>query len=438
MLERWMMDQALSRLIKRGGLSVWYWDGTSVNYGPNPNRDVTVVFKTPAACRKVLLGGTVGLGEAYSEGSLDIEGPIEDLQKVMFDNIDSTRWFDFARQLAPNTANRKATQQRQIQHHYDVGNDFYKMWLDESMTYSCAYFRDENDSLEVAQEQKRAHILRKLQLKPGMRVLDIGSGWGHLIADAVTKHDVEGVGITLSQEQLRHCREMVRERGLEGRLRFELINYQDLAAGSERFDRIVSVGMFEHVGKGNHGEYFKSIKRMLKPDGLSLLHTISTDKEWETNAWVDKYIFPGGYLPSARSVVAQLPEYGFSFLDYENLRMHYAMTLAEWHRRFEAHKADVIAMHDERFYRMWKLYLAMCAGAFKWRLLNLSQVVFAGPAFEPALTREHMYPAPVVERVVEVTVERPVERAVARQHHYDSLANYGDGRGMGSNGRRRW
>lgn len=394
MLERWMMDFALSRLIRKGCLHVWYWDGCNATYGPGPtgaSAEVTVVFKSPSACRAVLLKGMLGFGEAYMDGTLDIEGPMEDLQQVMALNMERTRWFDFARQLMPNQSNTKKKQQSQIQHHYDVGNDFYRLWLDRSMTYSCAYFRNEQDSLETAQEQKRDHILRKLQLKPGMRLLDIGSGWGQLISHAVTNYGVEGVGITLSQEQFKHCNNLVRERGLGNRLHFELINYQDLAKSKEKFDRIVSVGMFEHVGKGNHATYFDSVKTLLKPDGLSLLHTISMDKEWETNAWVDKYIFPGGYLPSCRSVVSLLPDYGFSFLDYENLRMHYAMTLNEWHKRFEANKDLVVSMQDERFYRMWKLYLKMCEGAFKWGLLSLSQFVFAGPDFAPALTREHMY-----------------------------------------------
>jgi cyclopropane-fatty-acyl-phospholipid synthase len=288
--------------------------------------------------------------------------------------------------LRRNTPDR---QRGQVQHHYDLGNSFYALWLDASLTYSCAYFRDPDDSLEAAQQQKVDYLLRKLRPREGQRVLDIGSGWGTLLIAAATTYGVRGLGITLSEEQLRHSREAARRAGVEGQVTFELCDYRELARRGERFDRVISVGMFEHVGRRNHGEYHDAVAGMLTDGGVSVLHTISSEVEEPTDAWTDKYIFPGGYVPSTREVVAALPGYGLRLVDYENLRLHYAMTLEEWRRRFEAHRDEVTGMFDERFYRMWDLWLASSAAAFRYGSYNLSQFVLTkGVNNDLPLTRE--------------------------------------------------
>jgi cyclopropane-fatty-acyl-phospholipid synthase len=283
----------------------------------------------------------------------------------------------------------RGSQKEQIQHHYDLGNDFYKLWLDASLTYSCAYFRDPDDSLETAQEQKFAYLLRKLHLRDGQRVLDIGSGWGALMITAAKVYGIHGLGVTLSEEQLRRSREAAKEAGVDNRITFELCDYRELAPRGEKFDRIISVGMFEHVGRGNHRHYYDAVAKMLPDGGVSVLHTISSEVEEPTDRWIEKYIFPGGHIPSTREIVAALPRHNLRLIDYENLRLHYAMTLDEWQRRYERNREIVTDMFDERFYRMWDLWLASSAAAFRYGAYNLSQFVLTkGVNNDLPLTRE--------------------------------------------------
>lgn len=390
MLEKTILDKVLAR-IKRGAVEVTYWDGTSVTYGTG-TPELHITIKTPRAVRAMLKNLTLGFGESYMNGLIDIDGPLDEVNRLASENKPNLRLASSMRWVRARNTNIRGKQQSFISHHYDIGNDFYKMWLDTSLTYSCGYFRKPTDSLETAQAQKVAHLLRKLQLKKGMSLLDIGSGWGTLLITAAKDYGIRGMGITLSREQLKYSQAAAKKAGVADRIDFKLLNYQDLAEQDVEFERIISVGMFEHVGKGNHDKYFQAVDDMLVPGGLSVLHSITHDHETPTDPWIDKYIFPGGYVPPIKMVVSKLPNYNFRLLDYENLRLHYAMTLDEWLRRFEAHKKDVLKMYDERFYRMWRLYLASSSAAFRYGDLSLSQFVFSkGLNNDLPLTREHIY-----------------------------------------------
>ena len=390
MVTKQVFDTAL-RQLKTGAITVTYWDGTTVTYGPGkPYNHITV--KTAAAGRAILKNMSLGFNEGYMDGTINVTGDLRNIVRLLAENRSVFIKLGAAQLLRPNSRNSRHRQAHQIQHHYDLGNDFYKLWLDRSMTYSCAYFHKPRDSLDTAQRQKVEYILRKLQLSPGQSLLDIGSGWGNLLITAAKQYGIQGLGITLSKEQLRHSQVAAKRAGVADKVRFELTNYQDLATSSQEFDRIVSVGMFEHVGKGNHKAYYKAVQQLLKPQGLSVLHTITQEREHKVDPWIDKYIFPGGYLPSVREIVRAMPRYDFKLMDYENLRMHYAMTLDHWLERFERNRKQVVAMYDERFYRMWRLYLSHCSSDFRYWNISLSQYVFTkGLNNDLPLTRKHLY-----------------------------------------------
>ena len=248
--------------------------------------------------------------------------------------------------------------------HYDIGNDFYKLWLDETMSYSCGYFKHEDDTLYQAQVNKVDYILEKLYLKEGMTLLDIGCGWGFLLIEAAKKYKVHGTGITLSEEQYKECQKRIKEEGLEDYVKVELMDYRDLPKLGEQFDRVVSVGMVEHVERDNYNLFLECANKVMKKGGLFLLHFISALKEHPGDAWIKKYIFPGGVVPSLREMVTAMAEYDFHTMDIENLRLHYNRTLRCWRKNYLEHLDEVKKMFDERFIRMWDLYLAACAATF--------------------------------------------------------------------------
>ncbi len=390
MIARALFDQVLGRLTT-GGLSVHYWDGKTTHYGPE-EAYFEMTINHPRVVRAILLNPNLGFGEAYMDGSLEVQGDIRRVGQLVGENQAIIRSLSGIGRLMPRQANRLGRQRSQIAHHYDLGNDFYRLWLDESMTYSCAYFRQESDSLELAQNQKVDHILRKLQLRQGESLLDIGCGWGKLLIVAAQQYGVRGHGITLSEEQFQLAQARVAEAGLTQQITIELLNYQDLAKRDITFDRIVSVGMYEHVGRGNHAAYFTAIDKMLAPGGLSVLHTITNTHADINDSWTDKYIFPGGYIPAPAATLNVLEAHNFELWDYENLKFHYALTLDEWLRRFETHRSEVIGKFGEQFYRMWRLYLGGSSSAFRYGTLGLSQFTFSRVA-QPGLplTREHLY-----------------------------------------------
>lgn len=391
-MEQALFNRAL-KLIKVGGICVVYWDGTEQNFGPDKPW-FTLKINHKRAIHAIARNMTLGFGEAYMKGDIEVLGDLAEVGHLVGENQKAFAKLTIRdklsfRRLKPNT---KRNQHKHIQYHYDLGNDFYKIWLDATMAYSCAYFKTKNDSLELAQKQKIEHLLQKLQLKSGMTLLDIGSGWGELLIRAVLDYGIIGHGITLSREQYKHCLARVEELGISDKLTFELINYQDLAKRAVQYDRVISVGMYEHVGKHNQKDYFRAVNNLLNDGGISVLHTITNQTPAKSDPWIDKYIFPGGYLPAVETIARIWPSVGFQLLDYENLRLHYAMTLHQWAKRYEANKNIVVDMYGEEFYRMWKLYLAGSESGFRWGDLGLSQFVFSkGVNNDLPLTREHLY-----------------------------------------------
>lgn len=386
--------KSLFAKIRHGGLRVRYWDGEEADYG-DAAPAVKLIFRRPPAIASALDDPVLALGEAYMDRVLDYEGRLEDLLSLLSDNqalFAKSETAAKARKALDRLANR--TQARQnIQRHYDLGNDFFSSWLDRTMSYSCAYFKHENDTLDHAQMQKIDHILRKLDLHPGECLLDIGSGWGWLIITAAQTYDVNAVGITLSEEQYRKTRERIAALGLSDKVSVELVDYLDLDEDRYHFDKIVSVGMFEHVGKANIPKYFDKIYRLLVPAGLSLLHTITSTRETAFgNTWMKKYIFPGGYVPTLREIIWQLPEHGFQMINSESLRRHYAMTLDRWYANFARQADGVRAQFGDRFFRMWELYLQACAASFRIAALDIHQLVFTkGANNSLPLTNDHIY-----------------------------------------------
>lgn len=391
MLEKPFLKTVLSK-IRHGGLKVTYWDGETATYGRDKPK-VHLTFRDPSLVREARKSLEMAIGEGYMDGRIEVVGDLKDLARLGDENqVELAEYMPLLarKALKRRRANRKR-EWSDVQHHYDLGNDFYALWLDKSMTYSCAYFRRPSDSLEQAQKQKIDHILRKLCLKRGMTLLDIGSGWGQLILRAAQQYGVKAHGITLSKEQYAKTKQRIKELKLSKLVSVELKHYDELT-GSRQYDRVVSVGMYEHVGKENHAKYMAAACRTLKPGGLSMLHTITQFIERPMSPWTDKYIFPGGYLPTIESIYALLPQYDFHPLDDESLRRHYAKTLDEWYRRFKRHESEVRNMYDNRFIRMWSLYLRGSYAGFAYGNLDLHQVLFSkGLVDNIPPTRDHIY-----------------------------------------------
>lgn len=388
-MEQKILQMVLSQ-IKRGTLNLTFPDGKTQTFG-NGEPVVDARLSDSDILKKALKNPSIAFGEAYMDGRLEITSPLESAVQFAERNPMKMSASDALKHLPKLHKNRKAKQAEYIAHHYDLGNDFYKLWLDPTMSYSCAYFHTHKDSLETAQRQKTSHILRKLQLKPGMSLLDIGSGWGFLLIEAAKKYNVHGYGVSLSKEQVSYAQDLAKREQVANLVKFEYLNYLDIPKRTV-FDRVVSVGFYEHVGKDNLADYFKVVDRHLKPDGISVLHAISHRLETPSDAWIDKYIFPGGYIPSIRETTSFIASQGFQLFDYENLGQHYALTINKWWQNYENHKAKVIAMYGERFYRMWQLYLIGAMTAFKVGSTGLSQWIFKkGHNPEWPLTRDYLY-----------------------------------------------
>lgn len=370
-----------------------FWDEGAIRFGSG--QDFTIRFKNRDALKGLFADVSMGFGEGYMNGDIDVEGDLRQVTRLAYQTqplqeVTMRVLYNLAI-LNLKQRNTLRRDQKHIASHYDIGDDFYRLWLDREMIYSCAYFKNENDTLDQAQAQKLRLCCRKLRLRDGENLLDIGCGWGGLLLTAADKYGIKGTGITLSRNQEQRGNRRIKKRGLHNRLTIEYLDYRDLAKLGQRFDKIVSIGMFEHVGKKNINDFFATVRQVLKPRGLFLLHTIGKVVEEPTNTWMKKYIFPGCHIPDLSSICKGALQNGLNFIDCEDLRVHYGRTLDEWLTRFEEHKNDVRQMFDERFVRMWRFYLAGCSSSFWHGKMHVFQLLFsAGPRNDLPLTRAWM------------------------------------------------
>jgi cyclopropane-fatty-acyl-phospholipid synthase len=356
---------------------------------------VAARFTTAAAQRAVLLNPELKLGECYMDGTFVIdEGTLADILAVaMGQSIDGPNWgrpLQFLRYLKRRLQqfNRRDRSRRNVAHHYDLDGRLYSLFLDADRQYSCAYFETPDQSLDDAQLAKRRHITAKLLPQTGQRVLDIGCGWGGLALYIAEMSGAEVLGVTLSQEQLGIARSRAAEKELTGRVEFRLQDYRDVEAG---FDRIVSVGMFEHVGVGYYDAFFRQCAKVLNDDGVIVLHSIGrSEGPSTTNPWIAKYIFPGGYIPALSEVLPAIERAGLLVTDIEILRLHYAETLKNWRARFMAHREEAERIYDPRFVRMWEFYLASSEMAFREQALCVTQIQLTKRQDVVPITRDYI------------------------------------------------
>ena len=402
-----LLDAILTRFILRGRLSVRYPSGRFTTYaGQHDGPAAGLELRTRRALRGLITNPALSLGECYMDGELlPLGATIYDLLDVLILNQcdggghPGLSVFGGARHAVRRVSqwNPATRARRNVAHHYDVGDRLYALFLDADWQYSCAYFRTGRETLEEAQVAKKRHIAAKLLLdRPNLRVLDIGCGWGGMALTLARDYGAQVLGITLSSEQLARARVRAAEAGLEDRVQFQLLDYRD-AAITGPFDRIVSVGMFEHVGLNHYGAFFRRMRALLAPEGVALLHAIGrSDGPGETNPWLRRYIFPGGYSPALSEVFAAVERSGLVATDVEVLRLHYAETLRHWRRRFNSHRDEIAALYDERFCRMFEFYFAGSELAFRraghmvWQL-QVSPTVAGVP-----LTRDYMAAAEAI------------------------------------------
>lgn len=399
MLQELVLRQVERRLRGKAlPIGVVFWNGHSLAFGDAPK--VSIAIRSPQALRSLANPDLGQLARTYVEEEIDLEGDIQDIVRLgehLCDAGDITKktgldlkWWRHSR-----PADRK-----NIAYHYDVSDEFYSLWLDKLRVYSCGYFKAPSDSLDAAQEQKLDHICRKLDLQPGERLLDIGCGWGGLMLRAAEKYGVEATGITLSQNQFEYVAREIASRGLEGRCHVRLMDYRDVPEESQ-FDKIASIGMFEHVGKRNLPAYFQKIFGLLKPGGLIMNHGITSaglDTEGlgsGISEFIEDYVFPGGELIHVSKVISTLSIEGLECLDVENLRPHYAKTLWHWVHRLEDRREEARRLVGEKKYRVWRIYMAGSAYAFERGWMSLYQILAGKPEENGSLpypyTRDHVY-----------------------------------------------
>ncbi|WP_298878023.1 cyclopropane-fatty-acyl-phospholipid synthase family protein [uncultured Bradyrhizobium sp.] len=365
-----LLRKFLSQFIRRGSMTVTTATGSKFTAGNGSGEPIAVRFVTADAERKILVNPELGLGEAYMNGEFVVEqGNIADVLAILLDQADLLpRWAKpwwHLRYLVRHLRqfNPRARSRSNVAHHYDLDARLYSLFLDADKQYSCAYFETPDTTLDDAQLAKKRHITAKLQVKPGQRMLDIGSGWGGLGLYLAEIAGADVTGVTLSTEQLQVASARAAEKGLTQRARFLLQDYRDIEGP---FDRIVSVGMFEHVGAGFYDTYFQRCAELLSDDGVMLLHSIGRSQGPDsTNPWIAKYIFPGGYIPSLSEVLPAIENAGLLVCDIEILRLHYAETLKAWRERFMARREEAVQLYDERFALMWEFYLAACEMTFR-------------------------------------------------------------------------
>ena len=392
-----LLDAMMSRFVQTGTLRIIDAGGTLHAYEGAKGPEVTLRLKEAKLHRTLFLNPELRAGEAYMDGSLSVEeGSLRDLLLIFALNRDNLRDQPLQKLLRGGYKRVRAFYQRNslsraranVAHHYDLSNEFYKLFLDQELNYSCAYFTSPGESLEEAQKNKLRHIAAKLDLRPGQRVLDIGSGWGATAFFLAEAADVEVLGVTLSPRQLELARERAKQRGLEDRVRFELMDYRAI---SGIFDRVVSIGMFEHVGYGNHLEFFTKLSELLGADGVALLHSMGrSGPPGAVMPWLRKYIFPGAYVPALSETFAAVEFSGLRVTDLEILRRHYAETLAHWEKRFQENRRQVADLFDQRFCRMWEFYLNAVEVGFRYGKQMVFQMQLSKSIDTLPLCRDYM------------------------------------------------
>jgi len=407
-----MLGRLLGRVIRQGTLTIKYADGSQEALGTAADGwpDVTIRFTDDAAARAILTNPSLGAAEGFMDGRLIIErGSIWNLIMLVSGNtpLESGRSLEEPGLLAflgerlkhwRDNYNKRGRAKANVAHHYDLSDQLYALFLDADRQYSCAYFTDpETVSLEQAQLDKKAHIAAKLALKPGQRVLDIGCGWGGMALYLNRVADVDVLGVTLSEEQLKVARQRAQDAGVADRVKFELTDYRDVKG---QFDRIVSVGMFEHVGTRQYRQFFRTCHNLLKVDGVMLLHTIGRlNGPASTDEFMRKYIFPGGYAPALSEIMQGSEPNKLLLTDLEVLRLHYYHTLRHWFERVLNAHDQIVALYDERFFRMWTFYLAAAASGFLYGSQTIYQLQYVRNRHTLPLTRDYMFEAEAFYRV---------------------------------------
>ena len=394
-----LLARFLNKIFKKDGFILIDADGKKYIIGEPIKKDpITIKLLDKRLHYKLLINPDLYFGEAYTDGTLQIENAdITEFLDIALMNIGRNE-FNYISYLMNRLRgsyryltnfNFIKKSKMNVSHHYDISDDLYDLFLDPKRQYSCAYFKNENDDLETAQNNKIQHIIKKLNIKKDQKVLDIGCGWGGLALEIARKTDCEVTGITLSENQLKYATQKAKELNLDNQVKFKLIDYREL---NEKFDRIVSVGMFEHVGRKFYKKFFKQVERLLKDDGVSLIHTIgSVMPPRDPHPWITKYIFPGGYTPSLSEVTKPVEKAGLVVSDIEVLKLHYSYTLKNWKLNCLKNKEKIIKMFDEKFFRMWEFYLAGCEMAFKWGDQVVYQFQLTKNYTSTPATRDYIY-----------------------------------------------
>jgi cyclopropane-fatty-acyl-phospholipid synthase len=394
------LRHVLDRIVTTGNLRLIDADGCAHDFGDGSGPPIVARIADCATERRFILNPALAIGEAYVDGRLVVEqGTIYDFLELVFANLDYAHWPRWARGVETfrftgrwlRQFNPRPRARRNVEHHYDLDSGLYELFLDSDRQYSCAYFEQGEMSLEEAQAAKKRHLAAKLNLRDGLKVLDIGSGWGGLGLYLAKSAHVDVTGVTLSEEQLKSSQERARAEGLAKAVTFELCDYREVQG---QFDRIVSVGMFEHVGVVHYRSFFEKIRELLSPNGVALIHSIGRfDGPASTNPFIDKYIFPGGYIPALSEVLPEVEHAGLLVADVEILRLHYAMTLRHWRQRFRASWHTAVERYGERFCRMWEFYLAGSETGFRYQNLMVFQLQLTKDQMALPLTRDYFHAA---------------------------------------------
>ena len=398
----WLLDKMLSKLIRQDRLTIIDHDGKTYEYGPGGGENITVRLTNRKASRHIARYPQLGTAEAYMWGWMDIEEPHDLRDLILFVTAQAKTHGDRALQprgklawlaqkavAKADSINLKGKARKNAEHTYNLTRRLYELFLDEDRQYTMAYYRDPANSLEKAQVDKKAHLAAKMYLKPGMKVLDIGCGWGGFALYLNKHYDVEVLGVALAPDQIAFCKERAKAAGVDGKVKFALMDYRDVEG---QFDRISSVGLLEHVGTPHYPQFYEKTHQLLKSDGVMISHCCGrSGPPGFTDAFTRKYIFPGGYIPALSELVTQSELAGWQVMDVEAMRFHYSYTLEEWYRRTVMHREEIVEMYDEHFYRMWLYYLAGAEQSFRNGTLVNWQIQYVKDRAAIPMTREYMH-----------------------------------------------